>query len=72
MYIDVSLVGVFDIKADTAEQFQTLLHYNTVAMMMPYIRSQITLLTAQPGLAPLVMPPIDVNKLVDKAPTVRG
>ena len=65
IYIAVRLVGVFYISAASSDQFAHLLNYNTVAMMMPYIRSQITLLTSQPGLTPLILPVVDVNKLVN-------
>ena len=37
--------------------------------MMPFIRSQVSLLTTQPGLTPILLQPIDVNALVDNAPT---
>ena len=50
------------IAEKTAEQ---ILKKNTVAIMFPFIRSQISLLTTQPGLIPIVMPPININALVD-------
>lgn len=59
------LIGIFHIEADTEAQFNHLLRYNTLAMMMPYVRSQITLLTSQPGISPLILPPIDIKKLID-------
>ena len=34
----------------------------TVAIMFPFIRSQITLLTTQPGMTPIVLPPINTTK----------
>lgn len=65
--IIVRLIGTFYIVATDPEQFDTLLNYNTVAMMMPYVRSQISLLTSQPGLTPLVLPAFDIYKLVNNS-----
>ncbi len=60
-------VGYFKLDAEniddaTAEQ---ILKKNTVAIMFPYIRSQVSLITTQPAMVPIIMPPIDVNALVD-------
>ena len=42
-----------------------ILRKNTVAIMFPFIRSQISLLTTQPGMTPIMLQPLDVNALVD-------
>ena len=31
---------------------------------MPYLRSEISLLTAQPGMECIVLPPFNINKMV--------
>ena len=36
---------------------------NTVAIIYPYVRSQVTLMTSQPGMNPIVLPPINTTKL---------
>ena len=36
---------------------------NTVAIMFPFIRSQISLMTTQPDMPPVVLPPINTMKL---------
>lgn len=36
-----------------------------MAIMFPYIRSQISLLTTQPGLHPGQLPPMNINALLD-------
>lgn len=51
-----------NISEQTAEQ---ILKKNTVAIMFPFIRSQVSILTTQPGMIPIVMPPININALVD-------
>lgn len=34
--------------------------------MFPYLRSQITLMTTQPNIAPVVIPPININSFLKK------
>ena len=54
--------GIFKVKADIADKDE-LLQRNAVAIMFPYIRSQATLLTSQPGMKPIVMPIVNTNKI---------
>lgn len=42
-----------------------IIRSNTVAIMFPFIRSQVSLLTTQPGLTPVILPPINTAKLKD-------
>ncbi len=44
------------------EMEESIVKSNTVAIMFPYIRSQVTLLTTQPGMTPIVLPPINTTK----------
>ncbi len=49
---------------NTDESFvDSIMETNTVAIMFPYIRSQVSLLTTQPGMTPIVLPPINTAKL---------
>ena len=41
---------------------RTIMENNTVAIMFPFIRSQVSLLTTQPGMTPIVLPPINTAK----------
>ncbi len=38
---------------------------NAVAIMFPYIRSEITLLTSQPNFIPIMIPPVNINALIE-------
>lgn len=60
--------GYFSIESDefTDKEKENIFKYNAVAIMFPFIRSQISLLTTQPGITPVMLQPIDVNKLWDK------
>lgn len=63
--IKVELVGEFSISDDLSGK-ASLLKNNTAAIMFPYLRSQLTLLTAQPNMAPIVIPPININHLLNQ------
>ena len=65
--IVISLSGFF--KFDGKEQvkdqtFQDLLNKNAVAILMPYLRSELTLLTAQPETDNVVLPPFNINQML--------
>jgi preprotein translocase subunit SecB len=40
-------------------------HYNAVASMMPYLRETLSSLTTRAAFLPLILPPINVQELVD-------
>lgn len=65
--VNLQTVGIFKIdKGDMEEAvYEQLMKANTVAIMLPYIRSQISLITTQPGIIPVMMPPINVSSLVE-------
>lgn len=65
--LQVTIVGIFEIKSDNIsdELKNSVIKRNTVAILFPYLRAQITLLTAQPDLKPIVLPAININSLLD-------
>jgi preprotein translocase subunit SecB len=62
--LSVSIVSkaYFIYGAETLELEENIVKTNTVAIMFPFIRSQVTLLTTQPGMTPIVLPPIYTTK----------
>ncbi len=63
----VKTVGWFSLDAplkDSEEEFPLL--RNAVAIMFPFVRSQITLVTSQPNMQPVVLPPININSLIEE------
>lgn len=52
----------FVYEVETYEKEESIIKTNTVAIMFPFIRSQVTLLTTQPGMTPIVLPPINTTK----------
>ena len=47
---------------DNNKNEEIIINTNTVAIMFPFIRSQVTLLTTQPGMTPIVLPAINTTK----------
>lgn len=65
----ISLTGIF--RIDNSEKLddkiaQNLINKNAVAILMPYLRSELTLLTSQPETDSVVLPPFNINKMFDK------
>ena len=54
----------YEDEDEDTERERKVIAMNTVAIMFPFIRSQVTLLTSQPGMVPMVLPPINTAKLV--------
>ena len=68
--IEISLSGFFSINTGALDEnidISELISKNTVAILMPYMRSELSLLTAQPGMECIVMPPINVNTMMEHA-----
>ena len=59
--MELSLVGLFNV---IGPENPNLFVPNAVSIMFPYLRSQVSLMTAQPNLVPIVLPPININKLL--------
>ncbi|MEY8401837.1 protein-export chaperone SecB [Oscillospiraceae bacterium 44-34] len=62
----VTITGYCEIDENTPYK-DKILSENTVAILFPYVRAQMTLLTAQPETEPLVIPAVNVNALIKQA-----
>lgn len=54
----------FSYEADDYSKEESIINANTIAIMFPFIRSQVSLLTTQPGMSPIMLPPINTAKLI--------
>lgn len=65
--LEVTLEAIFECKfAGIPEDVkETLIKKNTLAIMFPYMRSQITLMTSQPNMQPIVLPAINISAFID-------
>lgn len=62
--IEAQISGIFSISEDSVLG-KKLLTNNTVAILFPYLRSQLTLLTSQPGFEPIILPIMNINALMN-------
>lgn len=64
---EISLTGFFAFEQEeglTEEKKNTLISKNAIAILMPYLRSEVSLLTAQPGMECVVLPVFNINKML--------
>ena len=61
-YLRINLTGMFIIIPS-----ENNINYekNAIAILFPYIRSIITNITSQANVQPLILPPININKLIE-------
>lgn len=64
--LEISLSGFFSIEnADLSYELKNaLITKNSIAILMPYLRSQVSLLTAQPEVDCVVLPPFNINEML--------
>ena len=62
----VRVSGYFQIS-ETLEDSNILIQQNAIAIVFPYIRSQISLLTAQPEVDPVILPPMNIAQMVKES-----
>ena len=66
---EISLTGFFVIEESrdiTPELKNDLVSRNAIAILMPYLRSEVSLLTAQPGMECVVLPAFNINKMLEE------
>lgn len=66
---EISLTGFFTIEnsQDISQELKDdLVNKNAIAILMPYLRSEVSLLTAQPGMECVVLPAFNINKMLEK------
>lgn len=64
--VEVTITGYFTID-ENYPQKEDILKKNTVSILFPYVRSELTLLTAQPDTEPIVLPALNINAIIDNS-----
>ncbi|MDY4604005.1 protein-export chaperone SecB [Clostridium tertium] len=70
IHIDVEYVGVFGIDnlaGLNKGQQEYIMKKSTLAILFPFVRSFITTITSQTGIKPIILPPININALMEKS-----
>jgi len=62
--MDLVAIATFTFDSNDYSNEESIIETNTVAIMFPFIRSQVTLMTSQPGMSPIVLPPINTSKFI--------
>lgn len=65
--LSVELVGTFafsNLENVNKNLYDNLINKNAIAILFPYLRSQVTLITSQPNMTPIILPPININTLL--------
>ncbi|OUO34058.1 protein-export chaperone SecB [Flavonifractor sp. An306] len=65
--LSVSVTGEFLCSETNLVRRDQLLRKNTLAILFPYVRSQISLVTAQPELVPIVLPPMNIESVFENS-----
>lgn len=61
---EIQASGFFSFEGDAND---TIIQQNAVAIVMPYIRSEVSILTAQPGVEPIVLPPFNIVEMMNES-----
>lgn len=61
LYVNVKARAIFHTEIEN----MGMLDKNTIAIMFPYIRSYISIITTQPGMAPIVLPAMNINAMIN-------
>lgn len=64
--LHVQVVGEFECSLEEGKFKSDLLNENAIAILFPYLRSQICLVTTQPEQAPINLPAINILSLFNK------
>lgn len=59
----IQITGYFTLDESGVKLKDTLLQKNAIAILMPYIRSEVSLITAQPEVDCLILPPFNINNM---------
>ena len=65
-FLELCLVGVFDNQGSDPEVNAELNELNTISIMFPYLRAEISLITAQPNCPTLNLPVFNINALLEE------
>jgi preprotein translocase subunit SecB len=65
--LNMTTVGIFHLDGDgdfSEDVVKNVVKTNTVAILFPFIRSQLALVTSQPDLGQVTLPPLNVQSII--------
>ena len=65
MELNIEIVGIFtsDYDEQDVDLIKSIIQDNTTAILFPYLRSQISLVTTQPEISPIMLPPMNIAEM---------
>ena len=64
--LNLVLVGNFENTEEDKDFREEINHVNTISIMFPYMRAEVSLLTAQPNFPTIDLPIVNINALLAK------
>lgn len=64
--MNLSVTGVFEFEECGSDTAKALAEINAVAILFPYIRALITTYSSNANVTPVILPPINVVKLINE------
>lgn len=61
-----SLFEMEDQNDISEETVKVLIKKRTLSILFPYLRSQLTILTSQPNLNPIILPVVNIHNLIEE------
>lgn len=65
--VKVTIVGFFFCDCENEKIKNELINKNSLSILFPYLRSQISLVTTQPDMPPITIQPINIVALFEQA-----
>lgn len=62
--LELTLVGMFEIEEQDETLREEISKVNTVSIMFPYLRAELSLITAQPNFPTIDLPIVNINELL--------
>lgn len=62
--LEVGLSGFFTFENSNSIDESSIIRTNAVAILLPYLRSQVSLVTTQPNTDPVLLPILNINQLM--------
>lgn len=66
-HLSVRIVSFFKCNLEDKKEVEDILKINAVAIIFPYLRSQIALITTQPNRKPIILDAMNIVKMFEEA-----
>lgn len=64
--MNISITGIFEIDDNNVKDKENFAEVNSIAILFPYLRSIVSTYTANANVQPLILPPINVVRMIQE------